>query len=119
MRVLIVDDDRDLQEAICETLEAGGHAATGVSNGRQALEYLQTGKSTCLILLDLMMPVMNGWEFREQQLQDAAIASIPVVVISAHASQENEELSPDGFLRKPIRAEDLLSTVAKFCGKAE
>jgi CheY-like chemotaxis protein len=88
------------------------------SNGRQALEYLQTGKPTCLILLDLMMPVMNGWEFRKQQLRDAAIASIPVVVLSAHDSGERADLSPDGFLRKPIDAEELLSTVAKFCGKA-
>ena len=118
MQVLIVDDDPDLQDAICETLEGGGHAATCVSNGRQALEYLQTGTPTCLILLDLMMPVMNGWEFREQQLRDAAIASIPVVVISAHDGGEREELSPDGFLRKPIRAEDLLRVVDKFCRKA-
>jgi CheY-like chemotaxis protein len=113
-----VDDDPDLRDAICETLEGGGHAATCVSNGRQALEYLQTGKPTCLILLDLMMPVMNGWEFRKQQLRDAAIASIPVVVLSAHDGGERADLSPDGFLRKPIDAEDLLSTVAKICGKA-
>ena len=119
MPVLIVDDDPDLQDAICDTLEGDGHAAICVSNGRQALDYLQTGAPTCLILLDLMMPVMNGWEFREQQLLDAAIASIPVVVISAHDGGERPGLSPDGFLRKPIRAEDLLSTVAKFCGKAD
>jgi CheY-like chemotaxis protein len=113
MPILVVDDDPDLQDAIVETLEQGGHQVRCVSNGRKALEYLRSGEPTCLILLDLMMPVMNGWEFREEQLRDARIASIPVVVISAHERRETDSF--DDFLEKPIRAEDLLAAVKQFC----
>jgi two-component system response regulator MprA len=119
MRVLVVEDDYDMQDAISESLENEGHEATCVSNGREALDYLRSGNPVCVILLDLMMPVMNGWEFRQRQLQSADLASIPVVVVTAdgHAAEKAQELSADGFLRKPLIATDLLSTVEKFCPK--
>jgi CheY-like chemotaxis protein len=119
MRILVVDDDYDMQDAISESLEIEGHETTCVSNGREALDYLRDGERVCVILLDLMMPVMNGWEFRERQLQNSELASIPVVVVTAdgNADEKARKLSADGFLRKPLRAEELLSTVEKFCGK--
>lgn len=119
MRVLVVDDDYDMQDAISESLEIEGHEATCVSNGREALDYLQKGESICVILLDLTMPVMNGWEFRKQQLQDSALASIPVVVVTAdgRASEKANQLSANAVLQKPLVAEELLTTVEKFCGK--
>lgn len=85
MQVLIVDDDAAMREALCDTLELQGHQTNMVANGREALEHLGRFAPPCLILLDLMMPLMNGWEFREAQLKDPQISGIPVVVISAHA----------------------------------
>ena len=119
MNVLIVDDDADMQDALSESLEIEGHDATCVSNGREALDYLKTGAPVCVILLDLMMPVMNGWEFRKEQLENAALAGIPVVVVTAdgNADEKARRLAANGFLRKPLIAEDLLSTVEKFCGR--
>jgi CheY-like chemotaxis protein len=80
--VLIVDDDDDIREVMGDILSLRGHAVVGVPNGRKALEWLEGGGHACLILLDLMMPVMNGWEFRRRQLQSADLASVPVVVLT-------------------------------------
>jgi CheY-like chemotaxis protein len=117
VQVLIVDDDQDLGHAICETLELQGHDVHCVSNGREALEHLRGGRPTCLILLDLMMPVMNGWEFREKQLADRSLARIPVVVVTADrdARQKADDLSAAGFLQKPVRADDLIRCVGEHC----
>lgn len=119
MRVLIVDDELDLQEAIREALESEGHRTVCASNGREALEHLQAGEPTCVILLDLSMPVMDGYEFRKRQLDDHALASIPVVVITAdgNAREKAEKLAAHGFLKKPIRPPDLLDAVAGFCAQ--
>jgi CheY-like chemotaxis protein len=120
MKVLIVDDDDDLQDALSESLENEGHEATCVSNGREALDYLKTGAPVCVILLDLMMPVMNGWEFRKEQLEDAVLSRIPVVIVTAdgHADEKARRLSANAFLQKPLLADELLSTVERFCGKS-
>ena len=117
MRVLIVDDDHDMRSALSETLEMEGHQTACVSNGQEALDHLRTGDAPCLILLDLMMPVMNGWQFRERQLENRALAGIPLVVITAdgNAASKARELSADDYLRKPLRPEELLATVAKYC----
>ena len=120
MRVLVVDDEADLQEAIRETLETEGHRTICASNGLEALEHLKGGEPTCVILLDLAMPVMDGYEFRRHQLDDDALAAIPVVVITADgdAREKAEKLAAQGFLRKPIRPGDLLDAVTGFCAPA-
>jgi CheY-like chemotaxis protein len=118
MRVLIVDDEPDFQEAIREALESEGHRTTCASNGREALEHLRmAADSTCVILLDLSMPIMDGCEFRKRQLDDDALAAIPVVLITAdgNAREKAEKLAVQGYLAKPIRPTDLLSTVTGFC----
>jgi len=117
MQVLIVDDDHDMRAALSETLEMEGHKTKCVANGQEALDHLRTGETPCVILLDLMMPVMNGWQFREHQLGDEALAAIPLVVITAdgNAARKARDLSADGFLQKPLRPDELLATVAKYC----
>src|SRR5215510_8699670 len=65
-RVLVVDDDQDIRDALCELLRDEGYEAIAVANGEEALTYLKGGNLPCVILLDLMMPVMDGWEFRRQ-----------------------------------------------------
>jgi len=116
-KVLIVDDDFALREALCVALEGEGFAVAAAANGQEALDYLRTEGRPCLVLLDLMMPIMNGWEFRAQQRQEPELADIPVVVLSAFARSGDEELRGiEQFLRKPIDLADLLAAVRAYCG---
>src|ERR1700682_362753 len=80
---LIVEDDASIREAIAEVLRSEGYEASSCGHGREALEYLRDGHHPDVILLDLMMPVMDGWEFRIEQRKDPALATIPVVALSA------------------------------------
>ncbi len=83
--LLLVDDDERVREALVALLEAQGYPVVGAANGREALDVLRVrGLRPGLILLDLMMPVMDGWQFRAAQLADAELATVPVVVFSAH-----------------------------------
>ena len=118
--VLVVEDDHDVRQAIAEVLEDNSYRAVEVANGREAIEALRARAATCkpcLILLDIMMPVMDGREFLEQQRQDPDLSDIPVVVLSAHASLDESasDLRAAAYLRKPIRAETLLSAVRRLC----
>ena len=111
--VYVIEDDSDLRRTIGEALEAQGYDVVAAANGAEALEALRReGTRPCLILLDLMMPVMNGYEFRKEQRADPALAEIPVVVISAHA---RGQVDADVFLPKPIGLRRLLAVIADFC----
>lgn len=115
-RLLLVEDDRALQESLCELLEDSGFQVVCADNGRQALDYLQDGPRPCVVLLDLMMPVMNGWEFREEQVRDAKLSDIPVVVLSAdgRAEMKARMLGAEGWLRKPIEMNQLFGMLERF-----
>lgn len=105
-----------------QVLEDNGYATMGAVNGQDALEKLQRAAVLpCLILLDIMMPIMDGWQFRAAQRRDAKLAQIPVIVISAHASaqQAAAEMAVDGFLRKPLQLQTLLATIERFCPECQ
>src|SRR5690349_16993945 len=85
-RVLVVDDDADIRETVSLILEDEGYEVQSAQDGAAALGVLRAGPLPDVILLDLMMPVMNGWQFREQQTRDPRLAAIPVVVLSADSS---------------------------------
>ena len=115
--ILVIDDDDDIRETVLECLVDSGHAAVGASGAMEALEMLGRGEQTpALILLDLMMPGMNGGEFRAEQLKDPALARIPVIVLSADANAEAKaaELGAAGCLKKPVRLHTLLEVVRRF-----
>jgi len=115
-RILVVEDDLDVLDILIQVLEMAGYIATGAINGRDALEKLATGPRPCMILLDLMMPVMTGWEMYETLAADPALASIPVVFVSAAGEPSEAEASkPAAYLRKPIEVKVLLETVQRFC----
>jgi CheY-like chemotaxis protein len=115
--VLIVEDDQDIRDSVANVLRDEGYVTTAVANGREAIEQLVAGCRPCLILLDLMMPVMDGWEFREQQRQDPALAQIPVVILSGDGNvrQKANSLDIPEYLVKPFKIDSLLSMVQRYC----
>ena len=119
-RILIADDDADVRESLRLLLELNGHSVDEARNGREALDALD-GRATrpCVILLDLMMPVMDGWQFRRAQLQNPAVADVPVVVISAVPShiQHAEELAAHRVFSKPFDYDALLTEVDALCAR--
>jgi CheY-like chemotaxis protein len=117
--VLIVEDDADIRDALARILESEGFSVGMAENGAAALERLRSPGEVMprLILLDLMMPVMDGWQFRAEQRKDARMASIPVVVLSAHGGVQQQATAIEAahYLKKPIDLDVLLDTVRKFC----
>lgn len=115
--VLIVEDDADLREMMAQLLTLEGYRAETVSNGREALKFLHEGPPPDLILLDLMMPVMDGWEFRKVQQGEPALAKVPVVVLTAldQAQARAEGLNGVDFLKKPLDFDRLLEIVRHHC----
>jgi CheY-like chemotaxis protein len=113
--VLIVEDDEDLREMMAQLLTLEGFQTATVANGREALEYLHEAAKPDIILLDLMMPVMDGWEFRRQQQADPAIAPVPVIVLSALDQNRAATLDATAFLKKPLDFDRLLSLVRAHC----
>ena len=120
-RVLIVEDDSDLRETLSQILTDEGYRVWSAEHGQAALDCLSDGSKPCLILLDLTMPVMNGWQFRAEQREDPDLCEIPVVVISAGANLA-DQVVPLGihvFIRKPIQLGQLLATVGRYCGEPD
>src|ERR1043165_9927085 len=97
--VLIVEDDEDLREMMAQLLTLEGYQAAAVANGREALEYLHDSEKPHVILLDLMMPVMDGWEFRRKQQADPSLAPVPVIVLSALDQARASNLEPHAFFK--------------------
>jgi CheY-like chemotaxis protein len=121
MDILIVDDDGSIREMLRLFLEMKGYTVSSAINGQDALDHLgQSAELPQLILLDLMMPVMSGVEFRAAQRQTPALAGIPVALISADANLRESApiVNADAYLSKPIDFDVLLATVERFCGKS-
>ncbi len=113
--VLIVEDDADLRDMMAQLLSLEGFQTATVANGREALEYLHRRESPDVILLDLMMPVMDGWEFRRLQQADPALARVPVIVLSALDQSRTAEVNASAFLKKPLDFDKLLQLVRSYC----
>jgi CheY-like chemotaxis protein len=109
--VLVVDDDPDVREAIGMLLEDEGYEVSSCGDGRRALELMHHQPQPNLVILDLMLPNMDGWELRSRQRADLALAKIPVIAISADSSPKALSIHADAFLQKPVHAVDLLHTV--------
>ncbi|HEX6288741.1 MAG TPA: response regulator [Herpetosiphonaceae bacterium] len=116
--ILIVEDDLAIREALTEILEDEGYQVQGAANGQEAIQLLRERTPPCLILLDLMMPVMNGWQFRAEQKQDPVLAPVPVVVISADSDLKTKAAAIEAvdYLPKPVQLTRLLDTIEQYCG---
>jgi CheY-like chemotaxis protein len=105
--ILVIDDEPDVRDGLAEALRSEGYAVRTAGNGEEALRELRGGL-VGLILLDLMMPVMDGWQFRQAQKRDPRLASIPVVVVTASGADFRDA---DAVLRKPFDLADLVRVV--------
>jgi CheY-like chemotaxis protein len=117
--ILIVEDDADVRGALTVFFEGEGYRVVEAAHGEEALRHLRANAAGfCIILLDLWMPVMNGWEFRAEQLKDPALAQVPVLVLTAdHAAAKGAAgLAAVGCFTKPIEMDRLLEQVAHYCG---
>jgi len=116
--ILVVEDNDDVREMMAVTLELEGHEVATAINGRDALEKLHSGERPCLILLDLMMPVMNGWEFRRALERDPEFHDVPVVVVSAATGEMIQRAEAVVYLPKPLDMDELLDVVCDFCDRS-
>ncbi|MBC7543313.1 MAG: response regulator [Candidatus Sericytochromatia bacterium] len=119
-QILIVDDDPAIREILAELLAEEGYAVATAKHGQDALQKLHDDSRYCLILLDLMMPVMDGWASRRRQRLDPVLTDIPVIVFSGadNLAQQAAELAIDDFLEKPVDAEQLLAVISRLCDSA-
>lgn len=111
--VLVVEDEEVIRDAIGPLLENDGYYVACAENGREGLRYLQSEGAPDIIVLDLRMPVMNGWEFRTIQKDDPKLGLIPVVAVSADGSAQAAAISAEAYLRKPVEPKELLLTIAR------
>ncbi len=119
-RVLIVDDEAGIRALFSRQLRLAGFDVVCAESGAEGLRVLRADTSIRLILLDLMMPEMNGWHFRDAQLLDPRLADIPAVIVSGASltSMVHEQLQAADYLLKPVGREHLISVVQNFCEPA-
>jgi CheY-like chemotaxis protein len=115
-RILIVEDDSRLRSGLGDLLRQNGYEVISAATGEQAMSHLRSEARTDLIVLDLRMPGMNGWQFRSEQRRDSLLASIPVIVATAdwNAETEAETLGAVCCLKKPYTPQKLVETVRRF-----
>ena len=110
--LLVIDDDADIREALKTVLEEEGYNVVMAVNGEEGLKKLKATSGTCLILLDMMMPVMNGKKFIEALLSDRKLKSIPIIVVSATADQACSQGAVE-LIKKPFNLHQLITSVAR------
>jgi len=114
--ILVVDDDPGIQRVMTKFLKLEGFTPAVAANGEEALAYLRGGGDACVIVLDLRMPVMDGWAFRKEQRLDPSLARIPIVVLSGVEAERIPELEAVAAFRKPVSFPDVLTVVRRLCG---
>ncbi len=117
----MVDDDESFRTELVEALQKSGFAVVSAGDGREALEYLRGDNTPALVLLDMMMPLMNGWSLFEAVKQDPRLASVPIVLLTAVAENDDAQPLPAVAerLNKPVRMNTLLSLAAAHCRRAD
>lgn len=114
-RILVVEDDKNLRDSLCEALEWEGFATVSAEHGEAALRYLRAGERPCVILLDLMMPVMDGWSFRREMMNDQALSDIPVVIMSAARLDRGPPVEVNEVLVKPLQMDTVVEAIQRHC----
>jgi CheY-like chemotaxis protein len=112
--IMIVDDDDAIREALEDVLSDEGYEVVGMSDGQQALDYLRIEKRPSAILVDLWMPVMDGWKFLDALLEDPRLNRIPLVVLTAARDQRARDLRVSEVLTKPVQLQQVLGTLERL-----
>ena len=112
--ILVVEDDIDIRSALVQILRMEGHETAEAANGKEALEYIRNNPRPCMVLLDMMMPVMTGRQFLDVFKDEPESSSIPVIIISAVADRIDTSGAQE-FIRKPLEVSKLLEVIAKYC----
>ena len=114
--ILVIDDDDDIRAVLAMVLDEAGFRVVTAANGREALEHLREDPQPDVILLDLMMPEMDGYQFRAEQQRDPALRAIPTLIVTAGTvTPRVEELGAEAILRKPVSLRRLVDTIRRFC----
>jgi CheY-like chemotaxis protein len=113
--ILIVEDDQDIRDILELTLKVEGYEVLTAINGAEAFKVLSDSPMPCLILLDLMMPVMDGWTFAQKIENDPSLADIPIVLVTAYSEKAKSVKRALRIIPKPINFDDLISTVKAHC----
>ena len=116
--ILLIEDDVDIRTILKEALEWEGYRVFTAANGQEGIDILPEIPAPSLILLDLMMPVMNGWEFADVLETHRAYSDIPIVTISAFSDPE-KRIRASGFIKKPVDLDVLFALVRKHCGPGD
>lgn len=119
-RILLVDDQFTTRELMSMILGGAGYRVSTAANGQEAMERLRGSERPDLILLDLRMPVMDGWELHEELKRDEEFSSIPVVVLSGvdAVGEQTHPLAAARFLHKPVETAELIEAVQRCCRDA-
>jgi CheY-like chemotaxis protein len=115
-KVLIVDDDKDNRGLLAELLESAGYFVCAAENGAHAVATLQAGLDPDLVLTDLMMPVMSGWDLCETLKKTPAWRSVPIIVLCGMAAEQRGKLQVDDAFEKPVDVNKLLQRIGELCG---
>lgn len=118
LQILVIEDDHAIRENVSELLMLEGYSVATACNGRDALDRLRQGLRPAIIMLDLTMPVMDGWDFRQAQLRDEALRAIPTLVVTAAGFSRETirmQFGDVDFVRKPLKPDELLDTLARRC----
>jgi len=113
--VLVVDDDAAMRDSLRDILEDEGHDVVEAANGQEALATIRSRNDIDLVLLDIMMPVMNGLEFLASKVRDESISSIPVVIMSAHLTTVDRVVGANAIFSKPFNPAALLGKITELC----
>lgn len=115
-RILVVEDDNSIRELLVELLQSEGYEVAAAVNGLEGIKYLQSYGNPDLILIDLMMPIMDGYTFRTEQMKNPEWNKVPVIVMSAEANakEKMKNFGITAFLSKPVELDTILKTVERF-----
>jgi CheY-like chemotaxis protein len=116
-RILVIDDDEGVREAMVSILEVMGYSVASAINGKDALDYLHNAATPDLIISDLAMPIMDGRQFRREQVKEPRLAKIPVIVVSALSDQT--DIDANEIFIKPVEVDILLAAVNRYCRGGE
>jgi CheY-like chemotaxis protein len=115
-KLLLVEDEDDIRESLTLLLELRGYKVDSAANGREALSVIRKNSLPCMVILDLNMPLMDGWQLREVMLRDPELSEVPVVIVSGVGKHKTAtQLAAVGHFTKPVDLKTLFALLEQHC----